>query len=44
MARMAFAGLAKVSESGICFQESSDFLPLIRVNESNRKADCMAVL
>ena len=40
---MAFTGLAKVSESGICFQEFPDFPAFIRIDEFNRQADDVAV-
>ena len=44
MVSMAVAGLAKVSESGICFQEFPDFPAFIRVHQSDLQPDCVAVL
>jgi hypothetical protein len=44
MVSMAVAGLAKVSESGICFQEFPDFPAFIRVHQSDRQPYCVAVL
>lgn len=44
MVSMAVAGLAKVSESGICFQEFPDFPAFIRINQSDPQPDCVAVL
>lgn len=43
MASTVPAGPGKVSESGICLQEFPDFPAFIRVNESDRQADCMTV-
>jgi hypothetical protein len=44
MVSMAVAGLAKVSESGICLQKFPDFPAFIRVHQSDRQPDCVAVL
>ncbi len=44
MVSVAVSGLAKVSESCICLQEFPDFMAFIRVHQSDRQPDCVAVL
>ena len=44
MVSVEVAGMAKVSESGIRFQELPDFPAFIRINQSDPQPDCVAVL